>query len=81
MSLLFFSPGRLNAELDLAFSPAEEAESPESERNAGLMPATPSRIMERELSGEGVGVRAVNDRRAYLVEGNDDDDEEREAGR
>lgn len=37
--------------------------------------------MERELSGEGVGVRAVNDRRAYLVEGNDDDDVEREARR
>lgn len=55
--------------------PAEEGESPDSERNAGLMPVTPSRIMERELSGEGVGVRAVHDRRAYTVEGQDEEDE------
>jgi hypothetical protein len=30
--------------------------------------------MERELSGEGVGVRNLPSRRAYMVEGNDEDD-------
>lgn len=39
------------------------------------MPITPSRIMERELSGEGVGVRAVN-RKAYQVEGADETEED-----
>ena len=39
------------------------------------MPITPSRIMERELSGEGVGVRAVN-RQAYQVEGAEGSEED-----
>ncbi|GHJ86587.1 hypothetical protein NliqN6_2989 [Naganishia liquefaciens] len=63
---------------DFADIPTEEGESPDSEKavtGGGLMPITPSRIMERELSGEGVGVRAVNCR-AYQVEGTEDTDEE-----
>jgi hypothetical protein len=59
---------------DASDRPTEEGESPGSDTQptGGLMPITPSRIMERELSGEGVGVRAVN-RRAYQVEGTDEE--------
>ncbi|KAJ9097297.1 hypothetical protein QFC21_004966 [Naganishia friedmannii] len=59
---------------DFTDIPTEEGESPESESAGGLIPSTPSRIMERELSGEGVGVRNLPSRRAYMVEGNDEDD-------
>ncbi|KAJ9119663.1 hypothetical protein QFC22_003373 [Naganishia vaughanmartiniae] len=59
---------------DFTDIPTEEGESPESETAGGQIPSTPSRIMERELSGEGVGVRDLPSRRAYMVEGNDEDD-------
>ncbi|KAJ9110466.1 hypothetical protein QFC19_001592 [Naganishia cerealis] len=59
---------------DFTDVPTEEGESPDSENAGGLIPSTPSGIMQRELSGEGVGVRDLHSRRAYMIEGTDEDD-------
>jgi hypothetical protein len=66
--IFFFTPRRTH----------EEGESPETERGGGsLTPTTkqsPS-LLTRELQGEGVGVRAVDERKGVEVHHTENDDD------